>query len=71
MGNSYFGGDREGVGDAYSSAFWVADYMLRVACAGFAGVNLHGGGTCIYMPIESSLKAPSQPRPLYYEIQFA
>ena len=70
-GNSCFGGGREGVSDAYASALWVADYMLQVACAGFAGVNLHGGGTGIYTPSESSVKAPSQPRPLYYGIQFA
>jgi hypothetical protein len=45
--------------------------MLRIACAGFAGVNLHGGGTGIYTPIESSIKAPASPRPVYYGIQFA
>ena len=43
-GNSCFGGGRPGVSDAYASALWVADYMLHVACAGFVGVNLHGGG---------------------------
>ena len=53
-GNSCFGGGKEGVSDAYASALWVADYMLHVACAGFAGVNLHGGGTGFYAPIESS-----------------
>jgi hypothetical protein len=70
-GNSCFGGGREGVSDAYASTLWVADYMLRVACAGFAGVNLHGGGVGIYTPIESSVKAPASPRPVYYGIQFA
>ena len=62
-GNSCFGGGRAGASDAYASALWVADYMLRVACAGFVGVNLHGGGVGIYTPIESSGKAPASPRP--------
>jgi hypothetical protein len=70
-GNSCFGGGREGVSDAYVSALWVSDYMLRVACAGFAGVNLHGGGVGIYTPIESSVKGPASPRPVYYGMQFA
>jgi hypothetical protein len=70
-GNSCFGGGREGVSDAYASALWVANYMLRVACAGFAGVNLHGGGVGIYTPIESSVKAPASLRPVYYGMQFA
>jgi hypothetical protein len=70
-GNSCFGGGREGVSNAYASALWVANYMLRVACAGFAGVNLHGGGVGIYTPIESSVKAPASPRPVYYGMQFA
>lgn len=70
-GNSCFGGGKEGVSDAYASALWVADYMLHVACAGFAGVNLHGGGTGFYTPIESSDKTPVAPRPMYYGMQFA
>ncbi len=70
-GNSCFGGGRESVSDGYASALWVADYMLRVACAGFAGVNLHGGGVGIYTPIESSVKAPASPRRVYYGMQFA
>jgi hypothetical protein len=70
-GNSCFGGGREGVSNAYASALWVADYMLRAACAGFAGVNLHGGGSGIYTPIESSVKTPASPRPVYFGMQFA
>jgi hypothetical protein len=31
--------------DAFASALWCADYMLMTAQAGYAGVNLHGGGT--------------------------
>jgi hypothetical protein len=70
-GNSCFGGGRPGVSDAYASALWVADYMLHVACAGFVGVNLHGGGMGFYTPIESSDKAAAAPRPMYYGMQFA
>jgi len=70
-GNSCFGGGRRDVSDAYASALWAADYILRVACAGFAGVNLHGGGVGVYTPIETSASALALPRPVYYGIQFA
>ena len=70
-GNSCFGGGRPGVSDAYASALWAADYILKVACAGFAGVNLHGGGVGVYTPIESSASAAAAPRPVYYGMQFA
>jgi hypothetical protein len=59
------------VSDAYASALWAADYMLRAACAGFAGVNLHGGGSGIYTPVESSLEAAAKARPVYYGMQLA
>jgi hypothetical protein len=70
-GNSCFGGGRKDVSNAYASALWAADYALRVACAGFAGINLHGGGVGIYTPIESSDAAPALERPVYYGLQFA
>lgn len=70
-GNSCFGGGKAGVSDAYASALWAADYMLRAACAGFAGINLHGGGSGIYTPIESSAEAAAKPRPIYYGMQLA
>jgi hypothetical protein len=70
-GNSCFGGGKAGVSDSYASALWAADYMLRAACAGFAGVNLHGGGTGIYTPIESSRDAAAKPRAVYYGMQLA
>lgn len=70
-GNSCFGGGRPGVSDAYASALWAADYILRAACAGFAGVNLHGGGVGVYTPIESSERRPALPRPVFYGMQFA
>jgi hypothetical protein len=70
-GNSCFGGGRKDVSDAYASALWAADYVLKVAGAGFAGVNLHGGGVGVYTPIESSETAPALPRPVYFGLQFA
>ncbi len=70
-GNSCFGGGRKGVSDAYASALWAAEYLLRAAVAGFAGVNLHGGGQGVYTPIESSETAPAQPRPVYYGMLLA
>lgn len=70
-GNSCFGGGRPGVSDTYASALWAADYILRAASAGFAGVNLHGGGVGVYTPIESSVRAQARPRPVYYGMQFA
>lgn len=70
-GNSCFGGGRPGVSDAYASALWAADYMLRAASEGFAGANLHGGGIGVYTPIESSEQAAAEPRPVFYGMQFA
>ena len=70
-GNSCFGGGRKDVSDAYASALWAADYILRAACAGFAGVNLHGGGVGVYTPIESSASEAASPRPVYFGMQFA
>ena len=70
-GNSCFGGGKAGVSDTYASALWAADYILRAACAGFAGVNLHGGGTGIYTPIETSLANAAKPRPVYYGMLLA
>jgi hypothetical protein len=70
-GNSCFGGGRKDVSDAYASALWAADYMLTAASAGFSGVNLHGGGTGIYTPIESSSASLASPRPVYFGMLFA
>lgn len=57
--------------DSYAAALWAADYVLKAACAGFAGVNLHGGGVGVYTPIESSANAPAAPRPVYHGLEFA
>jgi hypothetical protein len=70
-GNSCFGGGRPGVSDAFASALWAADFMLASAAAGIVGVNLHGGGTGFYTPIETSAQSPAAPRPVYFGMQFA
>jgi hypothetical protein len=42
-GNSCYRGGKPGMSDAFASALWAGDYMLALASAGCAGVNLHGG----------------------------
>jgi hypothetical protein len=42
-GNSCYRGGKPGMSDAFASALWAGDYMLDLASAGCAGVNLHGG----------------------------
>ena len=69
--NSCYRGGRPGVSDAYASALWCADMMLKRAAVGWAGVNLHGGGDGIYTPIESAADGSTKLRPLYYGMQFA
>ncbi len=43
-GNSCYRGGKPGVSNAFCSALWAADYLLKLAGYGCAGVNLHGGG---------------------------
>jgi hypothetical protein len=42
-GNSCYRGGKPGVSNAFCSALWAADYLLKLADYGCAGVNLHGG----------------------------
>ena len=42
-GNSCYRGGKPGVSNAFCSALWAADYLLKLASFGYAGVNLHGG----------------------------
>jgi hypothetical protein len=69
-GNSCYHGGQPGVSDAFASALWAADYPLRVAQAGYAGVNLHGGGEGYYAPITGEPNA-TQLRPQYYGMRLA
>ena len=43
-GNSCYRGGKPGMSNAFCSALWAADYLLKLAGFGCAGVNLHGGG---------------------------
>jgi hypothetical protein len=70
-GNSCFGGGKPDVSDAFASALWGADYMLHCACAGYYGVNLHGGGDGYYTPIAVGPDLSTELRPLYFGMQFA
>jgi hypothetical protein len=46
-GNSCYRGGKPGVSNAFGSALWAADYLLKLASFGCAGVNLHGGGASV------------------------
>jgi hypothetical protein len=70
--NSCFHGGQPGVSDAYVSALWCADYMLRLAKGGEIGVNLHGGGDGNYTAIAGDPQTGAlSPRPLFYGMRFA
>ncbi len=45
--------------------------MLQCACAGYCGVNLHGGGDGYYSPIAVGPDLSTELRPSYYGMQFA
>jgi hypothetical protein len=70
-GNSCFGGGKPDVSDAFASALWGADYMLHCACAGYSGVNLHGGGDGYCTPIAVGPNLSTKLQPLYFGMQFA
>ena len=69
-GNTCYHGGQPGVSDAFASALWAADYMLRTAQAGYSGVNLHGGGEGYYAPITGEPN-DTKPRPEYYGMLLA
>lgn len=69
-GNTCYHGGQPGVSDAFASALWAADYLLRLAKAGCAGVNLHGGGEGYYAPITGEPNA-TRLRPEYYGMLLA
>ncbi len=76
-GNSCYRGGKPGLSDVFAASLWAADYLLRLASLGYAGVNLHGGegkmvaeslgGT---LPGEELLSDPNapNPRPFYTPI---
>lgn len=68
--NSCYRGGQPGVSDTFASALWGADMMLQTAEAGYAGVNLHGGGDQVYTPIASDASGTTL-RPIYSGMRFA
>lgn len=70
-GNSCWDGGKPGVSDTLASALWCADFMLRCAELGFAGVNLHGGGNGYYTPIAGAPSTGFTKRLEYLGMQFA
>ena len=72
-GNSCYRGGKPGMSDALASALWGGDYMLTLAAAGCAGVNLHGGSRNVLraalgnkMPGELVAKAGTDTKGGYY-----
>jgi len=43
-GNTCYRGGKPGLSDVFAASLWSADYLLKLASLGYAGVNLHGGG---------------------------
>ena len=68
--NSCYRGGQPGVSDTFASTLWGADIMLETAQAGYAGVNLHGGGDQVYTPIASDASGTAL-RPIYSGMRFA
>jgi hypothetical protein len=69
-GNSCFHGGKPEVSNAFASALWCADYMLFVAQAGCAGVNLHTGGEGFYSAFVGE-RQKIEERPLFFGMEFA
>jgi len=70
-GNSCYNGGKPGMSDVFASALWAGDYMLQLAQAGYAGVNLHGGGMGVYTPIATDASGASTARPDYFGMLMA
>jgi hypothetical protein len=72
-GNSCYRGGKPGMSDAFAAALWAGDYMLALASAGCAGVNLHGGSRSVlraalgnHMPGELVARESSDTKGGYY-----
>jgi hypothetical protein len=72
-GNSCYRGGKPGMSDALASALWGGDYLLSLAEAGCAGVNLHGGSRSVlraalgnHMPGELVAKPGSDSKGGFY-----
>jgi hypothetical protein len=69
-GNSCYRGGKPGLSDVFAASLWSADYLLRLATLGYAGVNLHGGVRKYVaqslggvLPGEELLTNPNEPHP--------
>ena len=69
-GNTCYRGGKPGMSDVFAAALWSADYFLKLASLGYAGVNLHGGtGNFVAMslggklPGEELMSDPNAPHP--------
>ena len=76
-GNTCYRGGKPGLSDVFAASLWAADYMLKLASLGYAGVNLHGGdGKMVAMSLGGKLPGDdlvhddpaSHPRPYYTPI---
>ena len=73
-GNTCYRGGKPGLSDVFAAALWSADYFLKLASMGYAGVNLHGG-TGQFVAVGLGGKLPGEelmpdasvphPRPFY------
>jgi hypothetical protein len=69
-GNTCYRGGKPGLSDVFAASLWAADYLLKLASLGYAGVNLHGGeakmiatGLGGMLPGEELLANPNEPHP--------
>jgi hypothetical protein len=69
-GNTCYRGGKPGLSDVFAASLWSADYFLRMATLGYAGVNLHGGVRKYVaeslggvLPGEELLANPDEPHP--------
>lgn len=75
--NSFFGGGHAGLSDTFAGALWTLNYMLLLAQAGCAGVNLETGVNQLgflswYSPIRSdAMGAVTVGAPYYGMLAFA
>jgi hypothetical protein len=76
-GNTCYRGGKPGLSDVFAASLWAADYLLKLASLGYAGVNLHGGeGQMVAnslggkLPGEELMADPTapHPRPFYTPI---
>jgi hypothetical protein len=69
-GNTCYRGGKPGLSDVFAASLWAADYLLKLASAGYSGVNLHGGEAKMVaaslggtLPGELQMKNPNEPHP--------